>query len=86
MRDGHVEPYHIAGPHCFASCIPHFFIRIEQKTLVVAIEAAYFRYGFKRRRALFWSLVANGASLGLGLLLRPSSDTSLAGMALSLPP
>jgi len=43
---------------------------VVAEVLVVAIEAAYFRYGFKRRRALPWSLVANGASLGLGLLCR----------------
>jgi hypothetical protein len=33
-------------------------------------EAAYFRLGFRRPRAWFWSLAANGASLGLGLLSR----------------
>ena len=38
--------------------------------IVLLIEAAYFRFGFKRRRVLFWSFVANGASLGLGLLCR----------------
>ncbi len=33
-------------------------------------EAAYFRYLHGRRHALWWSLVANAASLGLGLLSR----------------
>jgi len=33
-------------------------------------EAAYFRLLFRRRRALAWSLVANAASVGLGLLSR----------------
>ena len=40
------------------------------EVIVLLIEAAYFRYGFKRGRALRWSFVANGASLGLGLLCR----------------
>jgi len=33
-------------------------------------EAAYFRFIFKRKNALLWSLVANASSLGLGLLSR----------------
>jgi len=33
-------------------------------------EAAYFRFAFRKPRALLWSLVANGASLGLGLVSR----------------
>lgn len=33
-------------------------------------EAAYFRFLWRRRRALLWSAVANAASLGLGLLSR----------------
>jgi hypothetical protein len=33
-------------------------------------EAAYFAFLFKKRNALFWSLVANASSLGLGLLSR----------------
>jgi hypothetical protein len=33
-------------------------------------EAAYFGVGFRRPGALFWSFVANAASLGLGLLAR----------------
>jgi hypothetical protein len=33
-------------------------------------EAAYFSFIFKKDRALLWSLVANGSSLGLGLLSR----------------
>lgn len=34
------------------------------------LEAAYFRVVFKRPRALLWALIANAASLGLGLLSR----------------
>jgi hypothetical protein len=33
-------------------------------------EAAYFRFALRRPRALLWSLIANAASLGLGLLSR----------------
>jgi hypothetical protein len=33
-------------------------------------EAAYFRLVWRRPRALLWALVANAASLGLGLLSR----------------
>jgi hypothetical protein len=33
-------------------------------------EAAYFRFAFKRRRALLWALCANAASLGFGMLSR----------------
>jgi hypothetical protein len=33
-------------------------------------EAAYFEFGFRRRGALFWSFVANAASLALGLVAR----------------
>jgi hypothetical protein len=34
------------------------------------VEAGYFRFAFGRRRTLLWSLVANGASYGMGLLAR----------------
>lgn len=33
-------------------------------------EAAYFRFGFKKDRALLWALVANGASVLLGFASR----------------
>jgi hypothetical protein len=33
-------------------------------------EAAYFRFVWRRPRALLWSLCANAASLGLGLVSR----------------
>lgn len=33
-------------------------------------EAAYFRFGWKKPRALPWALAANAASLALGLLSR----------------
>jgi len=33
-------------------------------------EAAYFHFGFRRPRALLWSLVANATSLGMGALCR----------------
>ena len=33
-------------------------------------EAAYFRFLFKKQRALLWAAIANAASLGLGFLSR----------------
>ena len=33
-------------------------------------EAAYFAFAFRKKRALLWSLIANGASFGLGMLSR----------------
>jgi hypothetical protein len=42
---------------------------VAAEIFAVAVEAAYLR-AFGVRRALFWSIVANGASLGLGLALR----------------
>jgi hypothetical protein len=38
------------------------------ETLVVLVEAAYFAFAFKRKRALVASLAANSASFALGLL------------------
>jgi hypothetical protein len=40
------------------------------EAFVVLAEAAYFRLGWRRPHALTWSLVANAASFGLGLLCR----------------
>jgi hypothetical protein len=40
------------------------------EVIVLLIEAAYFRYAFRRRHALPWSFVANGASLVFGLVCR----------------
>lgn len=40
------------------------------EAFAVLVEAAYFRLGWRRPRALAWSLLANAASLGLGLLCR----------------
>lgn len=37
---------------------------------VFLVEAAYFAFLFRRKRALLWSGLANGASLGLGMLSR----------------
>lgn len=38
--------------------------------LVLVVEAAYFALLFRRQRALLWSAIANGASLGTGMLAR----------------
>jgi 4-amino-4-deoxy-L-arabinose transferase-like glycosyltransferase len=37
---------------------------------VFLVEAAYFALLFRCKRALLWSGLANGASLGLGMLSR----------------
>ncbi len=34
------------------------------------VEAAYFKFLFRRPRALLWSALANGASFGTGMLSR----------------
>lgn len=40
------------------------------EAFAVIAEALYLRFGFKVKRALAWSLLANASSLGLGLLSR----------------
>ena len=49
---------------------PYMVKLISSEIFAWLAEAAYFRFGFRRARALLWSLVANGTSLGLGLLCR----------------
>ncbi len=43
---------------------------VTSELLVFLVEAAYFAFLFRRKRALLWSALANGASLGLGMLSR----------------
>ncbi len=43
---------------------------VSSELLVFLVEAAYFAFLFRRKRALLWSALANGASLGLGMLSR----------------
>jgi hypothetical protein len=50
--------------------LPYVWLIIVGETFAVAVEAGYFAIVFRRRRALLWSLVANGASFGTGMLSR----------------
>jgi len=43
---------------------------IVGEALVFLIEAAYFAFVFRRRRALLWSAIANAASFSAGMLSR----------------
>jgi hypothetical protein len=43
---------------------------VAAETFAWLVEAAYFRFIFKKRNALLWSLLANASSLGLGLISR----------------
>jgi hypothetical protein len=54
-------------PHWHASYVVKM---VSAEVFAWLVEAAYFRILFKKRHALFWSLVANASSLGLGLLSR----------------
>jgi len=54
-------------PHWHA----HYLVKLVSAELFAWLtEAAYFRFLFKKKNALLWALVANGSSLGLGLLSR----------------
>lgn len=50
--------------------LPYLWLLVVGETFAVVVEAVYFALLFRRRRALVWSLLANGASLGVGLLSR----------------
>lgn len=50
--------------------LPYFWKLATSEVLVFLIEAGYFAFLFRRKRALLWSALANGASLGLGMLSR----------------
>lgn len=50
--------------------LPYIWLIIAGETFAVVVEALYFAVIFHRRRAIAWSLVANGASFGLGMLSR----------------
>lgn len=55
----------IVSPHWQASYLTK---AIAGELFAWLVEAAYFRFLFRKRRALLWSLVANVTSLGAGLL------------------
>ncbi len=50
--------------------LPYVWLIVVGETFAVLVEAAYFGILFRRRQAFLWSLVANGASFGTGLLSR----------------
>ncbi len=50
--------------------LPYLWKLVISEALVFLVEAGYFAFLLRRRRALLWSALANGASLGLGLLSR----------------
>jgi hypothetical protein len=59
----------------FGFFTPHFSAGYWTRVVLAELfawlaEAAYFRFLFRKRRALLWSAVANGASVSLGLLSR----------------
>jgi hypothetical protein len=65
----------ITHPLLWFVFFPHVDLSYQAKLvvselLVFLIEAAYFAFLFRRKRALLWSALANGASLGLGMLSR----------------
>jgi hypothetical protein len=50
--------------------LPYLWLILIGEAFAVIVEAAYFAVLFRRRRALLWSLAANAASLGAGLVSR----------------
>ncbi len=50
--------------------LPYLWQLVIGEAWVVLVEAAYFTFAFRRRRALLLSVLANGASLGTGMLSR----------------
>lgn len=50
--------------------LPYVWVTIAAEAFAIAAEAAYFTLLLHRRRAWLWSIVANGASFGTGILSR----------------
>ena len=52
--------------------LPYVWLIVIGESFAVLVEAAYFAWIFRRpgARALLWSVVANGASFGVGMLSR----------------
>ena len=50
--------------------LPYLWLIVVGESFAVLVEAAYFAYPFRRRRALLWSLIANAASFGTGMVSR----------------
>jgi hypothetical protein len=50
--------------------LPYLWLVVVGETFAFLVEAAYFAFLFRRRRALLWSALANGASFATGMLSR----------------
>jgi hypothetical protein len=50
--------------------LSYFWLIVVGESFAVLVEAAYFAFLFRRRRALLWSALANAASFGTGMLSR----------------
>jgi hypothetical protein len=50
--------------------LPYLWLVVVSEGFALLVEAAYFAWVFRRRRALLWSAIANAASFGTGLFSR----------------
>jgi hypothetical protein len=50
--------------------LPYAWTVVCAEAFAYLVEAAYFAWLLRRRRAWLWSAVANGASFGVGMLAR----------------
>ena len=50
--------------------LSYIWLIVIGESFAFLVEAAYFAFLFRRRRALLWSLLANAASFGTGMLSR----------------
>jgi uncharacterized RDD family membrane protein YckC len=50
--------------------LSYLWLTVVGEAFAFLVEAAYFGFLFRRRRALLWSALANGASFGVGMLSR----------------
>lgn len=50
--------------------LPYLWLIVVGEAFAFLVEAAYFAYLLRRRRALLWSALANAASFATGMLSR----------------
>ena len=50
--------------------IPYIWLIVVGESFAFLVEAAYFAFVFRRRRAMLWSALANAASFGTGMFSR----------------
>jgi hypothetical protein len=50
--------------------LSYFWLVVIGESFAFLVEAAYFAWLFRRRRALLWSALANAASFSAGMLSR----------------